>query len=452
MRCVFGSCAAVVSLAGAQPLERVAYVANNGNLEGSVTTYRFAADGAPIFVEKIVIGSRASADPAIRQTNAYDIAVSPSGRYVVNTHATSFSDFEQITIWSTNPDGTLTMEGSALTPDSPLGIAWITDDLIAVTRTQTTSANNEILTYRFVPPATLTLADRKPAGGFAAYVTAHPNGRVIYVGNSTTGEIRVFGVSATGALTLMQTIPTGAYPLDPAISPDGTLLYAFGGISSGGSVVTGHFIDNDGLLSPVPGSPFISGGSSPKEGEFSPDGSLLYVSHGSDATVRSYFVDPVTGDLSPTGGVFDVGLQGSHGDTGVLRGLVMFTDDTTATDGLTGLYVFGIAADGGFFDQRGPLVPTQGITPEHIATWEPARCRADLSGASDPNDPNYGVPDGSLDAADFFYFLDQFAAGNTLAADLSGSTDPNDPGYGRPDGLLDAADFFFFLDLFVQGC
>ncbi|MBX3365081.1 MAG: hypothetical protein KF866_09975 [Phycisphaeraceae bacterium] len=79
-------------------------------------------------------------------------------------------------------------------------------------------------------------------------------------------------------------------------------------------------------------------------------------------------------------------------------------------------------------------------------------CAADLSGSSDPNDPLYGVPDGSVDAADFFYFLDQFVAGNVGVADISGSSDPNDPNYGVPDGQIDAADFFYFLDIFVAGC
>jgi len=37
-------------------------------------------------------------------------------------------------------------------------------------------------------------------------------------------------------------------------------------------------------------------------------------------------------------------------------------------------------------------------------------------------------------------------------ADLTGSSDPNDPGYGVPDGTVDALDFFFYLDLFVAGC
>ncbi|MCC6284656.1 MAG: hypothetical protein IT439_05045 [Phycisphaerales bacterium] len=82
----------------------------------------------------------------------------------------------------------------------------------------------------------------------------------------------------------------------------------------------------------------------------------------------------------------------------------------------------------------------------------PAPCPGDLSGSADPNHPDYGSPDGIVDASDFFYFLDQFVAMNAAVADLTGSADPNHPGYGVPDGIIDAADFFYFLDLFVQGC
>lgn len=58
---------------------------------------------------------------------------------------------------------------------------------------------------------------------------------------------------------------------------------------------------------------------------------------------------------------------------------------------------------------------------------------------------------GSIDADDFFAYLDLFAAGDP-GADLTGSGDPNDPGYGVPDGSIDAEDFFFYLDAFVRGC
>ncbi|MBX3363773.1 MAG: hypothetical protein KF866_03315 [Phycisphaeraceae bacterium] len=88
----------------------------------------------------------------------------------------------------------------------------------------------------------------------------------------------------------------------------------------------------------------------------------------------------------------------------------------------------------------------------NITPADATGCQADLSGSSDPNDPAYGVPDGVVDAADFFYYLDQFVAGNIAVADLTGSSDPNDPAYGIPDGVIDAADFFYFLDIFVAGC
>ncbi len=79
-------------------------------------------------------------------------------------------------------------------------------------------------------------------------------------------------------------------------------------------------------------------------------------------------------------------------------------------------------------------------------------CPADLSGSSDPGDPAYGVPDGFVDASDFFYFLDQFVGMNAAVADVTGSSDPGSPAYGIPDGVIDASDFFFYLDQFVQGC
>lgn len=79
-------------------------------------------------------------------------------------------------------------------------------------------------------------------------------------------------------------------------------------------------------------------------------------------------------------------------------------------------------------------------------------CPADLSGSSDPNDPGYGAPDGQVDSADFFYYLDQFVAVNIAVADLSGSSDPNDAAYGVPDGTVDSADFFYYLDVFILGC
>lgn len=79
-------------------------------------------------------------------------------------------------------------------------------------------------------------------------------------------------------------------------------------------------------------------------------------------------------------------------------------------------------------------------------------CGPDLTTSSDPADASYGVPDGVLDASDFFYFLDRFVAADFITCDISGSSDPLSPVYGVPDSELDAGDFFYYLDLFTGGC
>lgn len=89
---------------------------------------------------------------------------------------------------------------------------------------------------------------------------------------------------------------------------------------------------------------------------------------------------------------------------------------------------------------------------ELVTLVEATGCAPDLSGSVDPNNPAFGVPDGVVDAIDFFYYLDRFAAGDLDVADLTGSVDPNNPAFGVPDGTLDANDFFFYLMIFAAGC
>jgi len=48
------------------------------------------------------------------------------------------------------------------------------------------------------------------------------------------------------------------------------------------------------------------------------------------------------------------------------------------------------------------------LSPQEVAELYQPKCPADLTGSSDPNDPSYGVPNGIVDADDFFYYLDLF--------------------------------------------
>lgn len=91
------------------------------------------------------------------------------------------------------------------------------------------------------------------------------------------------------------------------------------------------------------------------------------------------------------------------------------------------------------------------VTPADIRAAALALCIADLTSTSSPGAPGYLVPDGVIDADDFFTFLQLFATGNALA-DITGSSSAGSPDYLVPDGVIDADDFFTFLQLFAAGC
>ncbi|MCA9287429.1 MAG: hypothetical protein KDA05_02525 [Phycisphaerales bacterium] len=96
---------------------------------------------------------------------------------------------------------------------------------------------------------------------------------------------------------------------------------------------------------------------------------------------------------------------------------------------------------------RGNATPARLIEGEPVAT-----CRPDLTTTAIAGSPGYGVPNGTLNNDDFFYYLGQFAAGNVAVCDLTTFAVPGSPGYGVPNGVLNNDDFFFYLALFAAGC
>ncbi len=79
-------------------------------------------------------------------------------------------------------------------------------------------------------------------------------------------------------------------------------------------------------------------------------------------------------------------------------------------------------------------------------------CEPDLTTFAVPGQPGYGVPNGTLNNDDFFYYLTQFGAGNVAVADLTTFAVPGQPGYGVPNGVVTNDDFFYYLALFAAGC
>ncbi len=366
-----------------QALHRAAFVANNGNLEGSVSSYRVNDDGTLTFIMKFVTGSTPSTSMPVPGTNAQTISITPDGRFLMTGHGTSSTTVEQLTVLQVAGDGTLSLAATFTTPDSPLDVQWLSDQHVAVTHTNL-SVPNEVLVYAFDPQGpSLTLIDQAPTGSFSSFLALHPSGEALYAQDSTANTVRAFHVSADGTLDLIEVEPTpGVFPLGPGISPDGTKLFAGGGISSGGHAVSGLHVAPDGSLTLMSGSPFFSPGTSPKQVVVSNDNAWAFVAHGTDSTVRTFAVDGETGALTETGFLFDVGVQGSLGEIAVLDDWLLVIDRDTLLDGIRGLYSFTIESDGSL-TQNGPIVDSTGITPNALAVWSPDVCAGDFDGDCD---------------------------------------------------------------------
>lgn len=346
-----------------QAAGRALFVANNGNLEGSITSFAINADGTLTFVGEY---------PA--NTNPYSIALSPDGRLLAVGRASGDEDFEEFRIFRVHEDATLEEAFLGLVHDSPLDVLWLSNDVFAVTETQL--GGSFVHTYRYDEVAnTIDELDVEDTGSFNAYLAFHPARPYLYTQDSTFNVIERFLIHEDGTLEWMEATGTPAYPLHLNITHDGSKLYAGGGISFGGDKIIGYALAEDGSLTELPGSPFISPGESPAYSAISSDDAFLFMGHGTDATVRSFAIGE-DGALTSLGYSFDVGLQGSIGSLVVLDEFLFVTDDWTAIDGIAGVYSFAVQPDGSFV-QIGDIADTQGSTPESMVAWRPPFCPAD---------------------------------------------------------------------------
>lgn len=426
-------CAVVVLAAGSasgQATQPIAFVANNGNLEGSVSSYAIFECAAPVVLSKFITGARGSTSQDEPGANVISLDLSPSGRYIATGHASGSLSGDQVTILEVAANGSLSLVLEKFVPETSFSVLWMSETLLAVTQTQA-FGTNELVIFDFDPSGpTLTEVSRALCGTFATKLTKHPTLPMVYVNDSgSVSEIRAFSVGVGGALTQVQQIGLAHYPLGIEVGPDGRYLYAAGGISNGGNKFSIFSIGPTGLLTGLAGNPFVSPGSSPKEFAVDPSGTMLFVEHGTDATIRSFFLDAGTGAATSTGQSFDVGLQGTLGATATWRGVLFATDESTAIDGVRGLYALAVDPGSGAMTPINAVpVDSTGITPESIVIWDPTPdCAADL------ND------DGVLDFFDIQVFLALFSV-NDPAADLNG------------DMVFDFFDIQEYLSLFSQGC
>ncbi len=307
-------------------------------------------------------------------TGPQAISLSPGGRYVALSHGTANNIEEKVDIFRVSADATMTFVLTKLVPDSPLDLAWVSENLLAVTQTKL-SGDNTVGLYEFNPAApSLTEVARHITGRFCTSLAMHPHGRFLFANDSTANAIYTIEIFPDGTSALRGSLPTGGlYPLGMGVMNDGTKVYAGAGISGGGNAVHGYGIDAlTGSLAPLPGSPYQSQGASPKLAVASEDDRYIFVGHGTDATLRTMRVES-DGRLVSTGYFFDIGLQGTLGKVAVMENILFVTDNSSAIDGKSGVYSFTVQNDGSLVMNGSDLFNTGSSTPNSIAAWSPRR-------------------------------------------------------------------------------
>ncbi len=412
----------------AQSTNPALFVANQGNLEGSVSSFLVNADGTLTFVSRVITGTRTSISNPCPGCNPYAISISPNGRWLATNHASGNAG-EQVTVYEISDEAEVAVAAVLPLAQGGLDILWLRDDLLAVPITDSSGANAIHLYDWDETTQTLSFATTTAAGSFLTSIDVHPSGQWLYANDSFANTVRVFEISGN-SLALVQTLGIPVFGTQVAVTPDGRFLYAAGGISAGGSAFAGYAISAvDGSLSALPASPFDSSGASPKGFAFSPDSTRLFVSHGTDATIRSFTLDPESGLPTYTGEFFDVGLQGTLQGMATLDDRLFACDNSSAIDGIAGVYSFDIDPTGDPVPVAGAPFSTQGISPHDVVAWAGATaCFADC-------DAN-----GTVNTDDIDCFVAAFLAANLAGADCDAN------------GILNLDDIECFADNFLAGC
>ncbi len=292
------------------------------------------------------------------------LSLSPDGNFLAVANGTISTTVEELRIFAVNADATLTLRHTTTVPDSPLDVQWVDNTHLAVT--QTGVANVRMFEWNAIGP-TFTQIDIESTGTFNSRLHYSPNRHVLYANNTGSGPgIRAFSIALDGQMTLIDNEPV-SFAVHMAATHSENFMYGAGGISGDGNRIYGFSVAPDGSLSSLPAGSFTSPGESPKVVTFTQNDTILIAGHGTDATMRTFTID-ASGNLTPTGSFFDVGLQGTLGDLQTLGDLVFVTDSSSATDGIQGIYSFRVNANGSL-SQLGTILDTLGARPEYIATW-----------------------------------------------------------------------------------
>ncbi len=293
------------------------------------------------------------------------IAATPSGRFLyvsdaqnnaIDTFSINATGGALTAVGSPTPIGATLNGGGDVAIDPAGKFLYATDlsasDVVAFTINSSTGA----LTAVGSPVATSST----PAGA-----RVDPSGKFLYVSNTEdpNGGISAYTIdSVSGALTPVSGSPfpiqlgTFPGPVDLAFHPSGQFLYvSLLGSTSYNQYVAAFSIDGtSGALTPVTGSPFLSG-LGPLGIAVDPAGKFLFTANDGDGTVSAFIIDGTSGALTPVNGSpFPGGFR--------LSGLVMapsgnflYTTDPLSNDIVT----LSISSTGALATVGQPMVAGQ---------------------------------------------------------------------------------------------
>jgi 6-phosphogluconolactonase len=173
---------------------------------------------------------------------------------------------------------------------------------------------DKLMIYRFdtgtgrLSPNVQPWVSTAPGSG-PRQLAMHPNGQFAYAINELNSSINAYRFDADlGSLTQLQTLGTLPPDFEAAntgadirISPDGRFLY---GSNRGHDSIVIYSIQSDGLLNLIGHQ--STRGSGPRCFSISPNGDLLLVANQTSNNVIEFKVDPMTGELTATGGELSI--------------------------------------------------------------------------------------------------------------------------------------------------
>jgi DNA-binding beta-propeller fold protein YncE len=246
------------------PMGRFVFVGNQAS--SSISVFSISSNGALTPVP----GSPFAAN------NPFELVTNPSGTilFVNNFPDSMVSDFNTVSAFQISSNGMLTAVPASPFPTanssgfaSSIGLAADSAGKFLFVADHMAQA---IVPFNIDPASgALTPASTLPTPPSSCGVSCHnnplrlavhPNDQFVYATNVQSGTVSAFSI-VTGGLSPIAEFPTGQHPFGVALDPKGNFLYIVNKVDNNISVFSVNAAN--GLLSPVSGSPFPSGGSGP---------------------------------------------------------------------------------------------------------------------------------------------------------------------------------------------